>query len=138
MALVCIGAVAWMVTNLGSNLNYMESVSTAVHQRDANHTSPNRVGGVVKPHTIKKGATFGAIFQMTDGRTTVTARVQGTPPDLFADCIPVILNNTHWEGSTLVGDQVTVKHGSTYTSKQMKSNVDTALDATGCAPAAKG
>ncbi len=132
VVVVCLGAVAWMITNLGANLNYMESVSTAVHRHQTNGATPDKVGGVVKPHTIDKSARHGATFVITDGKVTVNARVDATPPSMFADCIPVVLTGVHWEGDTLVGGSLEVAHGSTYSSKQMKANVETALDATGC------
>jgi cytochrome c-type biogenesis protein CcmE len=134
---VCLGAVGWMITNLGSNLNYMESVSTALHQRETNGTSPEKVGGVVKPGTIDKTARTGATFQMSDGKQSVKVRVEDTPPSMFTDCIAVVLTGAHWSGDTLVGSRLEVKHGSTYSTKKMQTNVDTALDATGCPRADK-
>ena len=130
---VCLGAVAWMVTNLGSNLNYMESVSTAVQLRDEDGSAPNKVGGVVKPKTIDRSAKNGATFEITDGKKTVTARVLDTPPAMFADCIAVVLADARWDGKVLVGSRVEVRHGATYKSDaKMKGAVDEALDATGC------
>jgi cytochrome c-type biogenesis protein CcmE len=131
--LVCVGAVIWMITNLGSNLNYMESVSTAVKLHAKDGSAPNKVGGVVKPKTIDKAAQNGATFEITDGIQTVTARVLETPPAMFADCIAVVLADARWEGDVLVGSRVEVRHGATYNSStKMKTNVDAALDATGC------
>ncbi len=130
---VCVGAVVWMITNLGSNLNYMESVSTAVQLREKDGSAPNKVGGVVKPKTIDRSAKNGATFAITDGKATVTARVLDTPPAMFADCIAVVLADARWEGDVLVGSRVEVRHGATYKSDaKMKGAVDEALDATGC------
>ena len=131
--MVCLGAVVWMITNLGANLNYMESVSTAVQLREKDGSAPNKVGGVVKPTSIDRSAKNGATFEITDGTTTVTARVLDTPPAMFADCIAVVLADARWEGNVLVGSRVEVRHGATYKSAaKMKGTVEKALDATGC------
>ena len=41
----------------------------------------------------------------------------GGPPDLFKDCAPAVVNG-HWQGTTFVADQLLIKHGSDYDSKQ--------------------
>ena len=53
---VIVGAIAWMVTSLSANLNYMVTVSEAVHDRPTKGNDTFRVGGVVKPKSIDKDA----------------------------------------------------------------------------------
>jgi cytochrome c-type biogenesis protein CcmE len=121
---VCIGAVAWMVTSLSANLDYMEPVSTAVAHRAGEANRTLRIGGVVKPGTIDKLAQHGADFELTDGNATVKVQLQSEPPQLFNDCVPVVVQG-HWQGATFVGDSVLVRHGSTYSRAKMVAAAQT-------------
>ncbi len=127
--LVCLAAIVWMVSSLSANLNYMETVSVAVHDRASKGTETLRIGGVVKPNSIDKSARTGAVFVLTDGKAAVSVKLTSEPPSLFSECTPVVVQG-HWQGSTFVGDSVLVRHGSTYDAK--KHMVGDALDASGC------
>ena len=126
---VCVGAIAWMVTSLSANLNYMMTVSEAVSHRPDKGTETFRVGGVVKRGSIDARSRDGAVFVLTDGPAAMKINLQATPPDLFKDCAPIIVQG-HWKDAVFVGDQVLVQHGATYDNKQHP--VGKTLVAAGC------
>jgi cytochrome c-type biogenesis protein CcmE len=115
IALLCIGAVIWMVTLMQKNVVFFKTVSAAVADRTHDGTRTLRIGGAVVPGSINRGAD-GADFELTQGGVTVAVLHHGTEPTLFKDCAPVVADG-HWRGRTFVSDQILIKHGSTYKPK---------------------
>ena len=112
IALLCIGAVVWMITLMQKNVVFFKTVSEAVADRANEGTREFRIGGAVVPGTIH-ASSEGARFVLTQGGKTVTVEHHGTEPTLFKDCAPVVANG-HWRGATFVSDQLLIKHGSDY------------------------
>jgi cytochrome c-type biogenesis protein CcmE len=113
IALICIGAVAWMVTLMQKNVVFFKTVNVAVADRAHDGTREFRIGGSVVPGTIKN-TTDGADFELTAGGQTVWVDHTGTEPTLFKNCAPVVADG-HWNGDRFVSTQILIKHGSTYT-----------------------
>lgn len=113
---VCAGAIAFMVTQLGANLDFYRPVSEAVAARDDQGTKEFRMGGVVKPGSLVEsdGVTT---FDLTDGVATVPVVLEGTPVEMVAknkdDCVPVVVRG-RWDGTTFAGHELIVRHGSEY------------------------
>jgi cytochrome c-type biogenesis protein CcmE len=116
IALICIGAVAWMITLMQKNVVFFKTVDKAVADRTHDGAREFRIGGAVVPGTIKNTAA-GADFELTAGGKTVTVDHRGTEPTLFKNCAPVVADG-HWSGSTFVSNQILIKHGSTYDPKK--------------------
>ena len=116
IALLCIGAVVWMVTLMQKNVVFYKTVSEAVGDRAHDGTRTMRIGGAVVPDSINRNAA-GAEFKLTQGGVTVSVVHHGTEPALFKNCAPVVADG-HWRGRTFVSDQILIKHGSTYKPKQ--------------------
>jgi len=112
IALICIGAVAWMVTLMQKNVVFFKTVNQAVADRAHDGTREFRIGGAVVPGTITDTAD-GANFELTAGGKTVWVDHTGTEPTLFKNCAPVVADG-HWNGTTFISDQILIKHGSTY------------------------
>ena len=130
-AVVCVGAIVWMLTSLSTNLNYLKPVSEAVAQRSSDGDRTFRMGGVVLPKSIDVNARTGARFKLSDGVTTVSVQLVGAePPQLFKECAPIVVEG-HWQADVFVGSNIVVKHGATYDSHNRK--VTDARTATGCA-----
>jgi cytochrome c-type biogenesis protein CcmE len=116
IAVLCIGAVAWMLVLMTKNVVFFKTVSVAVAERAHDGTREFRIGGAVVPGTIHNTGD-GAEFDLTQGGKTVTVDHHGTEPTLFKDCAPVVADG-HWSGDTFVSNQILIKHGSAYDPKK--------------------
>ncbi len=112
IALLCIGAIVWMVTLMQQNVVFFKTVSEAVADRANDGDRNMRIGGAVVPGSIERTAD-GAQFELTQGGVTVEIIHTGTEPTLFKSCAPVVAIG-HWGGTTFVSKQLLIKHGSTY------------------------
>jgi cytochrome c-type biogenesis protein CcmE len=112
IALICVAAVAWMVTLMQKNVVFFKTVNQAVADRAHDGTREFRIGGAVVPGTIKTTGD-GADFELTAGGQTVRVDHTGTEPTLFKNCAPVVADG-HWSGTTFVSNQILIKHGSVY------------------------
>jgi cytochrome c-type biogenesis protein CcmE len=116
IALLCIGAVVWMVTLMQKNVVFFKTVSVAVADRTHDGTRTMRIGGAVVPGSIERSGD-GADFKLTEGGVTVLVDHHGTEPTLFKSCAPVVADG-HWHGDLFVSDQILIKHGATYDPKK--------------------
>jgi cytochrome c-type biogenesis protein CcmE len=111
-ALLCIGAAIWMLVILQHNVVLFEPVSKAVAGREEQGTRSFKMSGLVVPGSIHTRGDD-VDFVVTEGGQTAGVRFSGSPPDLFADCAPVVVEG-RWEGDTFVSDQLLIKHGNEY------------------------
>lgn len=124
VAIVCTGAVAWMlVGGLAKNLVYLKPVSDAVEEREDTGNKRFRMGGTVAPGSIVETA-GGVSFEVVEGGVTAEVDHSGDPPDLFEECVPVVVEG-RWEGELFRSDRLLVKHGEEY-SPESKDLVDCA------------
>ena len=70
IALLCIGAVVWMVTLMQKNVVFFKTVSVAVADRAHDGTRSMRIGGAVVPGSIHRTGD-GADFKLTQGEDLV-------------------------------------------------------------------
>ncbi len=112
VALLCIGAVVWMLTLMQRNVVFFKTVSDAVASRAHDGTRTLRIGGAVVPGSIHQTGS-GARFELVEGGQTVLVVHHGSEPTLFKDCAPVVADG-HWNHDTFESDQILIKHGSTY------------------------
>jgi cytochrome c-type biogenesis protein CcmE len=111
-ALVCLGAAIWMLVILQHNVVLFEPVSKAVAAREEQGDRPFKMSGLVVPGSIHT-QDDDVLFVLTDSVDDAPVRFSGSPPDLFADCAPVVVQGS-WDGTTFVSDQLLIKHGSDY------------------------
>lgn len=116
---VSLAAVVWMITSLSANVDYWKPVAAAVRDRSADTGKHLRVGGLVVPGTIA-----GREFVLSDGAATMRVRL-GDPQasETLRGCTPLVVAG-RWQGSVLVADELTRRHGSTYSSKPRRTLVD--------------
>jgi cytochrome c-type biogenesis protein CcmE len=115
IALVCIGAVVWMVVLLQRNVVFFKTVSEAVQDRESDGTRSMRIGGGVVPTSIKD-RTDGVDFELSEGGVTVKVHHTGTEPQLFKDCAPVVAEG-RWDTAvpdTFVSKRLLIKHDNDY------------------------
>ena len=130
-ALACAGVVAWLlIGGLAANIVYLRPVSYAVAHREQQGTRTFRMAGQVEPGTIVPTKT-GVKFSITEGGALARVDLQGSPPDLFKNCAPVVVEG-RWSGATFLGDRLLIRHGNSYSPKDYK--VPDARDAK-CPPA---
>jgi cytochrome c-type biogenesis protein CcmE len=115
IALLCIGAVIWMVVLLQRNVVFFKTVSEAVHDERSDGTRSMRIGGGVVADSIVPRAD-GVDFQLYEGGATVRVHHTGSEPSLFRDCAPVVAEG-RWsaKGSTTFNStRLLIKHDNNY------------------------
>lgn len=103
----------FLVRSLSDDLVYYLYTSEAVEQRaDFPDGRRFRLAGIVVPGTIA-GDPGAVTFDVSDGAETVSVRLLGTPPQLFQDDVPVLLEGA-WEEGLFVSDLVLIRHEEGY------------------------
>lgn len=70
-----------------------------------------RLGGRVVAGSVE--ATGETTFEVSDGGATVSVVTNRTPPQLFGDDVPVLLEGS-WEGDTFRATQIIIRHDEQY------------------------
>ena len=137
-SVLCVGVVAWLlIGGLAANIVYLRPVSYAVAHRAQQGTHTFRMAGQVEPDTIDKSSTTGVKFVMTDGTASAAVNLLGSPPDLFKNCAPVVVEG-HWDGTVFLGDRLLIRHGASYSANSKAAKAAAAAEAKNkkCPPAA--
>jgi cytochrome c-type biogenesis protein CcmE len=116
VAILCLGAVGWMLVLMQKNVVFFKTVSQAVHDEAHDGVRTMRIGGGVLPTSIKQHP-GGADFDLTEGGITVHIHHSGDEPELFKDCAPVVAEG-HWTApgsNTFDSTRLLIKHGADYT-----------------------
>jgi cytochrome c-type biogenesis protein CcmE len=117
-SVLCAGVVAWLlIGGLAKNIVYLRPVSYAVAHRAQEGSTTFRMAGQVLPGSIDQQTTTGVKFVMTDGTASAAVNLLGTPPDLFKNCAPVVVEGK-WDGTTFLGDRLLIRHGAEYTASK--------------------
>jgi cytochrome c-type biogenesis protein CcmE len=117
-SLVCVAIVAWLlIGGLASNIVYLRPVGYAVQHRAQQGTKTFRMAGQVERGSIKPFGDHGVKFVMFDGTNHAPVDLDGSPPDLFKECAPVVVEG-HWTGTTFLGDRLLIRHGAEYSASQ--------------------
>lgn len=111
------GAIALVLTitltSLGSNLTYYLYPTEAVQQRvDFPDGERFRLAGLVVPGTLAE-AGDDLEFEVTDGGATIPVRLIDTPPPLFDEDVPVLVEGA-WAGGVFVADSAVIRHDENY------------------------
>jgi cytochrome c-type biogenesis protein CcmE len=115
VALVCVGAIVWMLVLMQRNVIFFYPVSQAVTKSSHHTTNRIRIGGAVVPQSIKEHGD-GVDFELTDNSVTVLVHHTGGEPPLFKDCAPVVAEG-HWsapDSMTFDSTRLLIKHGNDY------------------------
>jgi cytochrome c-type biogenesis protein CcmE len=78
-----------------------------------------RVGGLVKPGSLERGANLQVRFEVTDGKSDIPVRYQGIVPDLFREGQGVVAEGKIENGGIFVADTVLAKHDERYMPKEV-------------------
>jgi cytochrome c-type biogenesis protein CcmE len=117
IALLCAGAIGWMLVLLQRNVVFFKTVSQAVHDESHDGTRTMRIGGGVVPASIVYSPDRkGVDFDLTEGGITVRVHHEGSEPPLFKDCAPVVAEG-RWSGpgsTTFDSRRLLIKHDNNY------------------------
>jgi cytochrome c-type biogenesis protein CcmE len=113
LAAVAAVVVTLIVINLNGSLTYYLTPSEAVNRRvDFTDGERFRLGGLVVMGSLED---LGAVkvFDVTDGAETITVRLRGTVPPLFAENVGVVVEGA-WSGEEFAADLALVRHDENY------------------------
>lgn len=115
VAVLCVGAVGWMLVLMQRNVVFFKTVSEAVGDQERDGTRALRIGGGVVPGSIKQ-SDVGVDFELYEGGVTVKVNHTGNEPSLFQDCAPVVAEG-RWSSvgaKTFTSTKLLIKHGNDY------------------------
>jgi cytochrome c-type biogenesis protein CcmE len=113
LAAVAALVVSLIVINLNGTLTYYLTPSEAVVRRpDFPDGDRFRLGGLVVNGSFDD---LGAVkvFDVTDGAETITVRLRGIVPPLFAEDVGVVVEGA-WSGDEFAADIALVRHDENY------------------------
>jgi cytochrome c-type biogenesis protein CcmE len=114
MAAVAAIVLVLVATNLGDALTYYLTPSEAVTRRtEFGDTERFRLGGLVVAGSLDDLGGV-KVFDVTDGAETITVRLAGATPPLFAEDVGVVVEG-HWSGEEFAADLALVRHDENYT-----------------------
>ncbi len=105
--------VVMTLVGLNDNLTYYLYPTEAVDQRaDFPDGTRFRLAGLVVTGSLEESGDE-LHFAVTDGGDTIDVILQGTPPSLFDDGVPVLVEGA-WVGGTFVADKAIIRHDENY------------------------
>jgi cytochrome c-type biogenesis protein CcmE len=104
-----------LIKGLGSSLDYFKTVKEALAQKQSLGTTVFRLEGTVVPGSVQH-TKLGAAFELSSGSSRVQVINTGSPPQLFAPSVPVVVvgHFSSASSSTFESNQIMVKHSSSY------------------------
>jgi cytochrome c-type biogenesis protein CcmE len=111
-------ALALVLNALRGSIVFFNSPSDIVSQ----HPQPGtriRLGGLVKPGSVKRGEELRIEFAVTDGNSDVRVTYQGIVPDLFREGQGVVVEGQIAPGGQFRADSVLAKHDEKYMPREV-------------------
>jgi cytochrome c-type biogenesis protein CcmE len=111
-------AVALVLGALKDSIVFFNSPSDIAQK----HIAPGtriRLGGLVAPGSLERGANLAIRFQVTDGNQAVPVAYQGILPDLFREGQGVVAEGALDPVGVFKADSVLAKHDETYMPKEV-------------------
>lgn len=101
------------VAGIGDNLTYYMYPNEAVERRaDFDEGQRFRLAGHVMTGTLSE-AGDDLVFDVTDGSATIPVVLRNTPPPLFNEEVPVLLEG-QWTGEVFTADMALIRHDENY------------------------
>jgi cytochrome c-type biogenesis protein CcmE len=111
-------AVALVLGALRQSIVFFNSPSDIVEQHVAAN-SRIRMGGLVKPGSVKRGEALRITFAVTDGKADIPVAYQGLVPDLFREGQGVVVEGRLAPGGLFEADTVLAKHDERYMPREV-------------------
>lgn len=110
---VIVLVMAITLTSLGSNLTYYLYPTEAVQQQtDFPDGERFRLAGLVVPGTLVEIGDD-LHFEVTDGGAMISVVLVNTPPPLFDEDVPVLVEGS-WDNGVFVADSAIIRHDENY------------------------
>jgi cytochrome c-type biogenesis protein CcmE len=104
--------VAMTLVGLDQNLTYYLYPTEAVDQRAEFPDGERfRLAGIVVEGTLERGEVHR--FEVSDGGATISVLLHNTPPPLFAEGVPVLLEGS-WSGEVFDASEALIRHDENY------------------------
>ena len=127
VALVLAGGILSFLAfgSIGENLVYYWSPSELIDAGDKAVGASIRLGGLVAPGTIVRGADgLTLTFSVTDGKKSVPVTAKAVPPAMFRDRIGVVLEGTMSADGSFETRRLMVKHDNEYRAPDGSEDLD--------------
>jgi len=111
-------AAALVLSALRDSIVFFNSPSDVAEKHIA-AGSRIRIGGLVKPGTLRRGDNLQMRFEVTDGNNDIAVRYQGIVPDLFREGQGVVAEGKLEQGGIFVADTVLAKHDERYMPREV-------------------
>ena len=111
-------ALALVLSALKQSIVFFNSPTDIAEQHVASGVRA-RLGGLVKPGSVKHGDNLHIEFAVTDGRTDIAVNYQGIVPDLFREGQGVVVEGRIEQGGTFKADTVLAKHDEKYMPREV-------------------
>ncbi len=111
-------AVGLVLNALNGSIVFFNS-PTDIAEKNVAAGTRVRIGGLVKPGSLKRGDNLRVSFEVTDGKSDVAVRYQGIVPDLFREGQGVVAEGKLEPGKILDADTVLAKHDERYMPREV-------------------
>jgi cytochrome c-type biogenesis protein CcmE len=111
-------AIALVLIALRDSIVFFNSPTDVVEKHVAAGTRI-RLGGLVKPGSVMRGANFAVRFAVTDGNKEIPVAYSGALPDLFREGQGVIAEGKMDGGGTFEADTILAKHDENYMPREV-------------------
>jgi cytochrome c-type biogenesis protein CcmE len=119
LSLGVLGVAVGLVLNaMSGSIVFFRSPSDIAQEHPAPGTRI-RIGGLVKPGSVKRGDNLHISFEVTDGKNAIPVRYQGIVPDLFREGQGVVAEGTLDANGTFMADMILAKHDERYMPKEV-------------------
>jgi cytochrome c-type biogenesis protein CcmE len=111
-------AAALVLTALKDSIVFFNSPTDVVEK----HVAPGtriRLGGLVKPGSLARGANLAVRFAVTDGNKEITVAYSGALPDLFREGQGIVTEGAIDGAGVFAADTVLAKHDETYMPREV-------------------
>jgi cytochrome c-type biogenesis protein CcmE len=111
-------AVALVLTALKDSIVFFNSPTDVVEK----HVAPGtriRLGGLVKPGSLARGANLAVRFAVTDGNKEIAVAYSGALPDLFREGQGIVAEGAIDGAGVFEADTVLAKHDETYMPREV-------------------
>ena len=111
-------AAALVLTALKDSIVFFNSPTDVVEK----HVAPGtriRLGGLVKPGSLARGANLAVRFAVTDGNKEIAVAYSGALPDLFREGQGIVAEGAIDGAGVFEADTVLAKHDETYMPREV-------------------
>ena len=111
-------AAALVLSALRESIVFFNSPTDVAEKHPAPGTRL-RIGGLVKPGSVKRGDNLRVRFAVTDGKTDISVQYQGIVPDLCREGQGVVAEGKIDTAGIIAADTVLAKHDERYMPREV-------------------